>query len=161
MLVSGSVTDQPATSNRFDINVHQHGIIHQGKSRWHGHHVLDYISHVLTHLLGTVPCTLIIGYLAGISMAYLVFCWSFFIFNNNKATSLTFCSWLKGDRPDNGDIKPSSDQPKKSIAVEIFTSVPSSHVCTPGNGWTWGNWMYNWVVYRENRSPKRSLYYYK
>ena len=36
-------------------------LIHQGKSRWHSHHVLDYISHVLTHLLGTVPCTLIIG----------------------------------------------------------------------------------------------------
>ena len=27
MLVSGSVPDQPATSSRFDINVHQHGII--------------------------------------------------------------------------------------------------------------------------------------
>ena len=27
MLVSGSVTDQPATSSRFNINVHEHGII--------------------------------------------------------------------------------------------------------------------------------------
>ena len=32
--------------------------IPQGKSRWHSHHVLVFISPVLTYVLGTVPCTL-------------------------------------------------------------------------------------------------------
>ena len=32
--------------------------LHQGKSRWHSHHVLVYISPVLTYLLGTVPLTM-------------------------------------------------------------------------------------------------------
>ena len=36
--------------------------LHQGKSRWHSCHVLVYISPVLTYLLGTVPCTLTMGY---------------------------------------------------------------------------------------------------
>ena len=44
-----------------------------------------------------------------------------------KATSFTFCSWLKGDRPDNGDIEPSSDQPKKKLALLLCFpwSLPS------------------------------------
>ena len=37
--------------------------VHQGKSRWHSYHVLVYISHVLTYLFGTVPCTLRLGYI--------------------------------------------------------------------------------------------------
>ena len=40
--------------------------LHQGKSRWHSYHVLVYLSHVLTYLLGTVPCTLTMGYIIGI-----------------------------------------------------------------------------------------------
>ena len=36
--------------------------LHQGKSRRHSYHVLVYISPVLTHLLGTVPCTLTMGH---------------------------------------------------------------------------------------------------
>ena len=44
-------------------------------------------------------------------------------FSNNKATSLTFCSWLKGDRPDKGDIEPSSDQPKKRCSRSIVGQI--------------------------------------
>ena len=43
--------------------------IHQGKSRWHSYHVLVYICPVLTHLLGTVPCTLTMGYISNMSTA--------------------------------------------------------------------------------------------
>ena len=37
--------------------------LHQGKSRWHSYPVFVYISPIWTYLLGTVPCTLTMGYM--------------------------------------------------------------------------------------------------
>ena len=59
--------------------------VHQGKSRWHSYHVLVYISPVLTYLLGTVPCTLTMGYLdifGRISRVRIQFlCWNLVVFD--------------------------------------------------------------------------------
>ena len=72
------------------------------------------------------PCTLwepawILGLLQFFAVALV----GFYLYPTTyKATIFTFCSWLKGNRPDNGDIEPSKDQPKK-----IYTSLGHNIVC--------------------------------
>ena len=71
---------------------------------------------LFTYLVPTPPCTLWEPAWIWVCCNFLLLLWLVFTFiqQHTKRQSLPFAAWLKGDRPDNGDIEPSSDQPKKS-----------------------------------------------
>ena len=48
-------------------------------------------------------------------------CSTWYFISNVLATSLPIRSWQKGDRPDNGDVEPCSNQPKKKTSQRFFS----------------------------------------